>query len=388
MKTFILLFFCLMFLAAGNFAQVSINSDGSLPDPSAGLDIKFNNKGILIPRLTYDQQRTLVNPAEGLMIFCIDCTPDGVISIFTNGSWKVLSSCKTSAPIEGMHNSTQNQIIWNWNAVAGATGYKWSTNNDFNSAQDMGTVTTKIEYGLQPGVNYTRYIWAYGTCGISPVTFLHQSTIPYPIVCGEDLLDIRDNRIYGTMKIGTQCWIVKNMNVGTRIDATIDQSNNNIIEKYCYSNLESNCEIYGGLYQWDEYMNYTSSSSAIPSGRQGICPSGWHVPSNAEYSMMTAYLGNESNAGGMMKETGYAHWAYPNTGATNSSGFTALPGGFFYVFNNNRDFSSLFLNTIFWTTTEFSSTNTWVRVLEYSSAGISNLCSSKSYALSARCIQD
>jgi len=99
------------------------------------------------------------------------------------------------------------------------------------------------------------------------------------------------------------------------------QSNNSEIEKYCYGNDLNTCLTYGGLYQWNEMMQY----SLIPSV-QGICPSGWHIGSMNEWQTLTNFLGGSGVAGDKMKESGYVHWNPPNTG-TNESGFTALPGG-------------------------------------------------------------
>lgn len=72
----------------------------------------------------------------------------------------------------------------------------------------------------------------------------------------DSIVDIRDSQIYKVVKIGQQWWMQENLNIGIRIDGTQDATDNGIIEKYCYNNIESNCEIYGGLYQWNEMMNY------------------------------------------------------------------------------------------------------------------------------------
>ncbi|MGE5423741.1 MAG: FISUMP domain-containing protein, partial [Syntrophothermus sp.] len=141
--------------------------------------------------------------------------------------------------------------------------------------------------------------------------------------CGTPLLDERDGKSYNTVQIGTQCWMAENLNTGIRIDYSQGQSNNSTIEKYCYANLESNCDVYGGLYQWREMMQYSTNP-----GVQGICPSGWHLPTDEEQTILTTWLGGNSIAGGKMKETGTGHWTSPNTGATDEAGFTMLPGGF------------------------------------------------------------
>ncbi|MCX6270581.1 MAG: hypothetical protein NTU44_05055 [Bacteroidetes bacterium] len=154
---------------------------------------------------------------------------------------------------------------------------------------------------------------------------------------------------YNTVKIGTQCWMKENLNVGSYVasintgSSHSDVSNNGIIEKYCYNNEQANCIIYGGLYDWDEMMSYTATA-----GAQGICPAGWHIPAEAEWTILTTYLGGDNLAGGKMKETGITHWFSPNDGATNESGFTALGAGVRYYGGNSGD---LHFQGCFWSST-------------------------------------
>ena len=103
--------------------------------------------------------------------------------------------------------------------------------------------------------------------------------------CGDVLIDVRDFRAYSTIQIGEQCWMGENMNIGTRIDGVVDQADNGIIEKYCYDDQEENCDTYGGLYQWDEVMDYTNQE-----GTQGICPEGWHVPTDDEFCELENFV--------------------------------------------------------------------------------------------------
>ncbi len=163
-------------------------------------------------------------------------------------------------------------------------------------------------------------------------------------LCGDTLVDLRDNQKYTTVQIGEQCWMKENLNIGTRIDGINNQTNNGIIEKYCYDNLESNCDTYGGLYQWNEMMQYVMSDTS-----HGICPIGWHIPHYwYEFIDMIALFGNPGVAGGALKEEGTEHWVPPNTGATNVSGFTALPGGYR---ESNGQFFGLQTRANFLTTT-------------------------------------
>ncbi|MEI7989244.1 MAG: hypothetical protein WCI88_09395, partial [Chloroflexota bacterium] len=86
-----------------------------------------------------------------------------------------------ASPVAGTHVPSGDQIVWNWNAVIGATGYKWNNINDYATAKDMGTTTTKTETGLTAGTTYTRYVWTYNTCGISTVVSLTSQTLPLSI---------------------------------------------------------------------------------------------------------------------------------------------------------------------------------------------------------------
>lgn len=188
-------------------------------------------------------------------------------------------------------------------------------------------------------------------------------------------------QVYTTVIIGTQCWMAQNLNIGTRIDGTSNQTDNSTIEKYCYADNTLNCATYGGLYQWNEMMQYSTTP-----GIQGICPTGWHLPTDAEWTTLTTYLGGESVAGGKMKETGTTHWASPNTGATNTIGFTALPGG---NRHSSGAFNSISYQAHWWSSTEYSiTTSVWYRTLTYVNTNVSRASLHKDYGCSVRCLKD
>ncbi|NJK98749.1 MAG: hypothetical protein HC905_30955 [Bacteroidales bacterium] len=140
----------------------------------------------------------------------------------------------------------------------------------------------------------------------------------------------QDGNVYKTVTIGTQTWMAENLrttkyNDGTAIpNVTGNEEWSGLTTgAYCNFNNTSNTDTiatYGRLYNW----------YAVNTGK--LCPTGWHVPTDAEWTTLSDYLGGEplSDAGGLLKETGTTHWASPNTGATNETGFTALPGGYRY----------------------------------------------------------
>jgi uncharacterized protein (TIGR02145 family) len=300
-----------------------------------------------------------------------------------------------AAPIAGTHSATSSQVIWNWSAVPGASGYKWSTSNDYSTAIDMGTATTKTETGLSCATSYTRYVWAYTSCGISGMTSLNKTTVWCLWICGMPVTDSRDGKVYNTVSIGIQCWLAQNLNTGVRLSHnTTNQLNNGVIEKYCMGEVESNCTIYGGLYQWDELMNYTASSNANPSGRQGICLNGWHIPSDDEWCELENFLDatvscigehiSGTDAGGKLKETGTVHWDAPNTGATNSSGFTALPGGTVLGILVGGFQSTAYFST----TSENSATTSWNHSMLSDYQSVGHVILDKTYGRSVRCARD
>ena len=216
-------------------------------------------------------------------------------------------------------------------------------------------------------------------------------SINFAWVCGLSLIDDRDAQTYNTVQIGTQCWMQKNLNIGTRIDGGNDQIDNSTIEKYCYNNNTTNCNTYGGLYQWNEMMQYVTNE-----GAQGICPTGWHIPTDAEWCTLenevdvgtvscieTGWRGTD--AGGNLKETGNTHWHSPNTGATNSSFFTALPGGYR---NAGGTFNVVDYNGYWWGSTEYSGSDTYFRYLYTTNAQVGRGNDTKAYGFSVRCLRD
>lgn len=305
-----------------------------------------------------------------------------------------LMSGVPASPVAGNHTNSTTQIVWNWNAVSGASGYKWNTENDFSTATDMGTATTRTETGLTCGTAYTRYVWAYTTCGVSAVTNILKSTVYCLWICGMPITDSRDGKIYSTTSLAGKCWMAQNLNVGNMNYMTAAQTKNGIIQKYCVNDVLANCTEYGGLYTWGELMDYSTASSANPSGRQGICLTGWHIPSDAEWCEMETSLDpfvscigehlSGQDCGGQLKESGTAHWLAPNVGATNSTGFTGLPGGRIL----DTMVGGFQESGYFAATTEETAGNHWVHALYKDYQKVGHVLMTANYARSVRCVKD
>ncbi len=186
---------------------------------------------------------------------------------------------------------------------------------------------------------------------------------------------------YNTVWISGQCWMKENLNAGFINNWGLDQSDNGNPEKYCYDGDPVNCAIYGGLYQWDEMMQYAEAPRA-----RGLCPPGWHIPTFQEWDTLFHHLGGYEVAGGPLKEAGFLHWASPNTGATNASGFTALPGGY-------RDFSGNSFASInsfgsFWSSTAQDDQTGSNAGLTHSDDNVFWYSSMKHFGYSVRCIRN
>ena len=201
-----------------------------------------------------------------------------------------------------------------------------------------------------------------------------------PIETG-NLTDI-DGNVYKTIKIGSQWWMAENLKVtkyrnGDPIpNVTVNVSWAALTSgAYCWYNNDAttNKVTYGGLYNWYAVID-----------KRIIAPTGWHIPTLAEFTTLVNYLGGA--VGGKLKETGSTHWASPNTGATNESGYTALPGGLRGI---NGKFYSILEFGYWWSTSEFNANNAHSSHYLYSTGSNSSGGNyQKYYGFSVRCIKD
>jgi uncharacterized protein (TIGR02145 family) len=208
--------------------------------------------------------------------------------------------------------------------------------------------------------------------------------------CSEGVTDY-DGHHYKTVKIGDQCWMAENLKSTHYADGS------DITEHWAYGNDEARAHTYGRLYTWYALMHGAASSNSNPSGVQGICPTGWHVPSDAEWQELEMTLGmTTAEAGGpgyrgshsegrKLKETDEAFlWSTGSAGGTNNSGFTALPAGYLAI----NYFNALGYTTYFWSSSEYSSSEVWYRVLIDDDDRVIRGSEVKEAGFSVRCLKD
>jgi uncharacterized protein (TIGR02145 family) len=230
-------------------------------------------------------------------------------------------------------------------------------------------------------------IWIYSLITMGLILILSgscskKSDNTNPTPTGSTITD-SDGNLYHAVTIGSQVWMVENLkttkyNDGTAIPSVTDSSEwaSLTTPGYCWYNNDaaSYKTTYGALYNW-----YTVNTGKL-------CPTGWHIPSDAEWTTLTTYLGGDTLAGGKLKEAGTAHWSSPNVGASNQSGFTALPGGFRYY---DGSFGNIRVWGNWWSSVEYSiSSNAWFRALFFDYSNIVRDNFTNKFGLSVRCIKD
>jgi uncharacterized protein (TIGR02145 family) len=284
----------------------------------------------------------------------------------------------TTAPITGIQYLKAvggGEVISDGFKPVTARGVCWSTTNNPTTSdshttdgQGLGSFTSTLQT-LDTGIIY--YVRAYainanGTAYGNEVQFSTLDSNAFS--CGFSTIHDFDGNVYNTVLIGNQCWMKENLKAthysnGTEVSLITESSEwsamNASNKAYCYyDNSASKGAIYGALYTWAAATNGVSST-ATPSGVQGICPNGWHIPSDNEWKQLEVFLGmtqaqaeelnwRGTDQGAKLKAI-TTLWYDPNAGATNSSGFTAIPGGFRNY--NNGSFSGLGYYGKWWTTT-------------------------------------
>jgi uncharacterized protein (TIGR02145 family) len=248
--------------------------------------------------------------------------------------------------------------------------------------------------GLSGSTNYYLRAFAVNEAGVGYGEIENFTSLESVFACGDNLIDARDGNVYQTVEIENQCWMAENL---AYLPSVVGPSTINHTAPYYYvydydgtnvndAKAHTNYSNYGVLYNWMAAMDGASSSSLNPSNVKGACPEGWHLPSKPEWDQLINYLGADTLAGGKLKETGTLHWNSPNTGATNETGFNALPGG---GVTNLGYFDYIGNYGIWWSATENDTINAWDKSLSYDYAGVYETSEAgKMMGYSVRCVQD
>jgi uncharacterized protein (TIGR02145 family) len=302
-------------------------------------------------------------------------------------------------------NSTFNQNIGNWNVsnVTTMNGmfYRATSFNQDISSWNVGNVTNMDNmFNIAPSFNQDLSSWCVTLIPTTPADFDTQATswvLPKPIwgTCPGPTptptitqTPTRTPLPPTEVFIGTQIFTNSNLDVttyrdGTEIPQVTGQTawDNLTTGAWCYyANNTANGVVYGKLYNW--YAVAGIDGSGIP---RNLAPLGYHIPTDAEWTTLTTYLGGESVAGGKMKSTGTSLWTNPNTGATNESGFTGLPGGGRY---SNVSFNAIGIFGFWWSSSEDISTRAWYRNLSTNNNDVSRSTYNKKDGFSVRLIKD
>jgi len=318
---------------------------------------------------------------SGFSVRCIKGEITANIVVPTIATNDITEITQTSATSGG-------NITSDGGAAVTARGVCWSTTQNpttANSKTTNGTgagIYTSNLTGLSANANY--YVRAYATNSVG-TAYGNQVSFKTSAASVPGTVTDIDGNVYHTITIGTQVWMVENLkttrcNDGSAIFLETDRYKWPFLYKpgYCWYNNDavSNKNTYGALYNW----------YSVNTGK--LAPVGWHVPSDYEWATLINYLGGESYAGGKLKESGLAHWSITNTGATNETGFTALPGG-------NRTTTSSYYGIgttgFWWSSTEIPNSGlsayAWI-MYDYSANAKRNINYMFSDGLSVRCIKD
>ncbi|MDY0343020.1 MAG: FISUMP domain-containing protein [Lentimicrobium sp.] len=244
-----------------------------------------------------------------------------------------------------------------------------------------GDVGPSMKSGLKKKIIWDRFVEGIELRGKFDFLVFTEPDIFDGLDAGR-FIDRRDGISYKWKRLGNQIWMIQNLNTGYGIEGSVQSMENNLIEKYCYNNDPGKCDVYGGLYQWDEATQYSTVKI-----NQGICPKHWHIPDSLEWENLISFLGGPYYAYGNMKELGNNHWIQKTKGTTNLSRFTVLPGGL-KDSDTADSFVGLNNQARFWTSTENDTASAKAVGLNNQLLQVYFFSGLKSDAYSVRCVRD
>lgn len=357
-------------------------------NPEAALEIRSTSKGLLIPRMSSSMISYISDPAQGLLVFNSDnnklyfySSEDNMWKDISTGSGTISPGTPSPELPGGVAlNDSNNQP--DVSAMLDIQSDKQGILIPRLSTSDISAIANPANGLLvfnKDSEKFSVYNESTGTWN----NLLTGTNTIESFVCGiSEITDNRDGKTYGTTQIGDQCWMAENLNIGTRIDGVLDQSQQTpeVIEKYCYNDNEVNCDIYGGMYQWHEAMQYTDVQ-----GVRGICPEGWHLPTNLDWSQLRSYLSANGHYGTEAVALKSTYGWYNNGNGTDDFGFTALPAGRRHT---TTEFIELTKNAIFWSSTKVTSVTAHYSMMTYNNNQIVKSYRSRWCGISIRCIKN
>jgi uncharacterized protein (TIGR02145 family) len=425
--------FCLFCINVSN-AQVGIGVPAENIHPSAELEVKSTTKGFLPPRMTKAERDLISSPAAGLFVFQTDGDanePTGLY-FFDGTAWRNgagvqgIKGDKGETGAQGLPGATgltgtqglpgaqgQNTLVKTTTEAAGLnciTGgvkieYGFDANNSgtLDVAEINPTLTKYVCNRLQGPIGAKGAQGTPGATGPAGVSGLPSGGTNGQIITncyglptwttrgqcpgkpGPNITDV-ENNTYKTVTIGTQQWMAENLKVskysdGTDIPKEPDNAKWSQLSTGAwayYGNDATKNAKYGKLYNW-------YALSKTKNGNKNVCPTGWHVPTDTEWTVLTDYLGGANVAGGKMKEMGTTSWNSPNTDATNLSLFSALPGGYRSWNGGYTDVSG---SGNWWSSTGDISDSDWGRGLGSWDGSARRITFYKPSGLSVRCLRD
>ncbi|MFZ4377910.1 MAG: fibrobacter succinogenes major paralogous domain-containing protein [Saprospiraceae bacterium] len=331
-------------------------------------------------------------PKVGAAVRCLKGDSVGIYSPLVNlDSISQISpnSSRVYANVQdGGSQVLETGIVWSTIGIPSISGNKLST----YSAKSGSTVLSLTS--LTPNTKYYVRAFAINKIGISYSSL--DSFITSKVCLTPTISDI-DGNVYNTIAIGNQCWTKENLRVTKYNDGTLIPLDNSggtsgsstgqtwgsrtAGARTIYAHSQANLSSYGYLYNW--YAAKGIATSGYTSYKN-LCPTGWHVPSDGEWTTLTTHLGGENVAGGKMKSTGTTLWRSPNSGATNESGFSGLPGGFRI---GDGSFGVIRIFAFFWSASE-DFFDAWIRYLASNDGDVIRSYDLKSVGASVRCLRD
>jgi uncharacterized protein (TIGR02145 family) len=292
---------------------------------------------------------------------------NNVVETQCGGNWYALNSnqrcqsniIETQCGSDWYDTSNSNQRCAN-NVVETKCGTNWYNRYNYNPSTQF----------CQVGTNAIKYL-----CGTAPYVSTEYCSNGTVKTYGTVSDGVQN---YKTVVIGTQTWMAENLNYNASGSKCYAEG----ISGVSADSIAKNCAKYGRLYNWSTAMNGAGSSSANPSNVKGVCPSGWHLPSNAEWTTLTDFVGGSSTAGTKLKAA--SGWNIGGNG-TDDYGFSALPGG---VGDSDGSFYSVGYDGRWWSATESSAYSADNRIMSYGGADVYSYYNGKSYFYSVRCVQD